>query len=400
MGGNVVMVKLINITGKALSGEWGSEDKENTGIPVLRTTNFKNNGDIDFSCVVTRNIKKEKIQSKFLKKGDIIIEKSGGTDTQPVGRVVYFENDENKYLFNNFTGLLRVQDTTKWVPKYIFYSLYANYQKGNTRKYENKTTGLHNLKTDKYVNDFEVDEIPYEEQNEICAKLDSVENVIKWYEELLELHEKTIIVRFIELFGDPVANDKNWETLLLKNIGECKNGMNFHYDEQGVEIHCLGVGDFKDYSVISETHKLPMISFDAMPKEDDLLEDGDIVFVRSNGNKALVGRSVAVYPGDTPTTFSGFCIRFRNNCEKIQIPYLLRVLKTESMRKKMAGRGANIQNLNQQILANLVIPVPPFELQQQFAEFVEQVEKAKQVINEQLVELETLKKSLMQKYFG
>ena len=141
------MEKLINITGKALSGEWGIDDEEGIGISVLRTTNFTNDGIIDYSNVITRTITKKNIADKFLRKGDIIIEKSGGSDNQPVGRVVYFDNDENKYLFNNFTGLLRVKDTTKWLPKYIFYSLFANYQSGGTRRYENKTTGLHNLQT-------------------------------------------------------------------------------------------------------------------------------------------------------------------------------------------------------------------------------------------------------------
>ena len=114
-----------------------------------------------------------------------------------------------------------------------------------------------------------------------------------------------------------------------------------------------------------------------MPSEEYLLKDDDIVFVRSNGNKALVGRSLAVYPGDVPTTFSGFCIRYRKHDNEITVPYLLRVLKTDSMRMKMAGRGANIQNLNQQILGTLVIPVPPVELQNQFAAFVTEVNKSK-----------------------
>ena len=105
------MEKLINITGKALSGEWGLDDKEGIGIPVLRTTNFTNDGVIDFSNVVTRTITKKNIEEKFLRNGDIIIEKSGGSDNQPVGRVVFFESEENKYLFNNFTVLLRFKDT-------------------------------------------------------------------------------------------------------------------------------------------------------------------------------------------------------------------------------------------------------------------------------------------------
>ncbi|MBQ2952309.1 MAG: restriction endonuclease subunit S, partial [Clostridia bacterium] len=101
------MASLIDITGKALSGEWGNDDTEGTGIPVLRTTNFTNDGIINFDSVVTRSIPKKDLTQKYLRTGDIIIEKSGGSDKQPVGRVVYYDGPESTYLFNNFTGVLR-----------------------------------------------------------------------------------------------------------------------------------------------------------------------------------------------------------------------------------------------------------------------------------------------------
>ena len=170
-----------------------------------------------------------------------------------------------------------------------------------------------------------------------------------------------------------------WKTRPLLALGSCKNGMNFHSRDSGVEINCLGVGDFKDYDMIEDTHSLPTISLNEVPKEDYLLKNGDIVFVRSNGNKTMVGRSVVVYPGNNPTVFSGFCIRYRNSDDSILVPYLLRVLKTDSVRKQMYGRGANIQNLNQQTLAALDIPIPPIEAQKQYVSFIEQLDKSKYV---------------------
>ena len=184
--------------------------------------------------------------------------------------------------------------------------------------------------------------------------------------------------QFVEMFGDPVDNPMNWPTKPLTSMGACKNGMNFHAGDSGVDINCLGVGDFKDYSIIDDTSKLPLVSLNAMPDSEYLLQDGDIVFVRSNGNKALVGRSVAVFPGKNPTTFSGFCIRFRlADTNAVQMEYLLQVLKTDSIRKRMQGRGANIQNLNQQILSTLDIPLPPNDLQDQFIRFINQTDKSK-----------------------
>lgn len=183
------------------------------------------------------------------------------------------------------------------------------------------------------------------------------------------------------MFGDPVENPMNWETQSLLSLGVCKNGMNFHSSDSGVEVNCLGVGDFKDYDVISATEELPTVSLNEMPSADYLLKDEDIVFVRSNGNKAMVGRSVMVYPRKNPTTFSGFCIRFRNTTSQVIAPFLLRVLKTDSMRKMMYGRGANIQNLNQQTLASLNIPIPPIGMQKHFVSFVEQSDKSKFIVS-------------------
>ena len=183
--------------------------------------------------------------------------------------------------------------------------------------------------------------------------------------------------QFIEMFGDPVDNPRGWETKGLLELGKCKNGMNFSAGESGVNVHCLGVGDFKDYSEICDTSVLPKISLNKMPPEEVMLQDGDIVFVRSNGNKMLVGRCLVIFPGDIPTTYSGFCIRFRKEAECVDTTYLVQLLKADSTRSKMVGRGANIQNLNQQILGALQIPIPPIELQQEFKDFIKQSDKSK-----------------------
>ncbi len=239
-----------------------------------------------------------------------------------------------------------------------------------------------------------------EEQIKISQIFGLVDNLISIRKQQLSKLDELVKSRFIELFGDPATNPKGWTAKPLLDMGYCKNGMNFHTGDSGIEMHCLGVGDFKDLSVIDGTESLPVISLNEAPPEESMLKDGDIVFVRSNGNKALVGRCLVVYPHNTPTTYSGFCIRYRLTSSEVNTAYLLRVLKADSMRKKMTGRGANIQNLNQQILATLDIPLPPIEQQQQFAAFVEQTDKSKLAIQKSLEKLETLKKSLMQKYFG
>ena len=279
--------------------------------------------------------------------------------------------------------------------EYLWYALSSKIDElnskgtGSTFKAVNKST----------LSETEIPLPSLDEQRRIAATLDKVSDLISKRRQQLDKLDELVKARFVEMFGDPVSNPYDWNLRGLLQLGDCKNGMNFHSTDIGVNVHCLGVGDFKNLSCISDTSKLPTVSLTGMPSDEYMLKDGDIVFVRSNGNKALVGRSLVVYPATTPTTFSGFCIRFRLHCDEVKADYLLRVLKTDSIRKKMAGRGANIQNLNQKILGELQIPIPPLDLQNQFTGFVEQIEKTKVTISHGLEKLETLKKALMQIYF-
>jgi len=240
-------------------------------------------------------------------------------------------------------------------------------------------------------------DIPTLEQQRESAKILKAANELKEsYQALLLKTDDLVKSQFIEMFGDPVDNPRGWKTKGLLELGKCKNGMNFSSGESGVNIHCLGVGDFKDYSEINDTSLLPIISLNKMPPEEVMLQDGDIVFVRSNGNKMLVGRCLVVFPGNIPTTYSGFCIRFRKDDKGVDTTYLVQLLKADSTRSKMAGRGANIQNLNQQILRALQIPIPPVELQQEFKEFIKQSDKSKFELKQAIEGVDILIKSMIQ----
>ena len=286
-------------------------------------------------------------------------------------------------------GVLKIE------PVYLYYLLmHKDWDTGTNKAVMGKTLNKATL------SQMTVNIHGYSEQLEIIKALDAASSIIAARKQQLTELDNLVKARFVEMFGDPVQNSLKWVTKSLLEMGYCKNGVNFHSGDSGIEIHCLGVGDFKDYSVVDGTDYLPTISLSEEPPEESMLQDGDIVFVRSNGNKALVGRCLVVYPHNTPTTYSGFCIRYRLTSNEVNTSYLLRVLKADSMRKKMIGRGANIQNLNQKTLATLNIPIPPMELQEQFAEFVNQTDKSKVVVQKALDEAQTLFDSLMQEYFG
>ncbi len=141
---------ILEVIEKPISGEWGTDDISGNGIKVLRTTNFTDYGTINYEDVITRNIEEKKIKNKLLEDGDIIIEKSGGSDTKPVGRVVYYKDNNELYLVNNFTAILRKKEENI-NSDYLFYFLYNAYWNGKTRLFENKTTGIHNLKLQEYL---------------------------------------------------------------------------------------------------------------------------------------------------------------------------------------------------------------------------------------------------------
>ena len=160
-GWSIVPVSSVVI--KPLSGEWGQEDTDGTGVKVLRTTNFTDSGFIDYTEVVRRCIELKKVEAKALRDGDILIEKSGGSDTKPVGRVIFYQETSENYLFNNFTALLR-PNTQKLNSRFLFTFLFVTYWNGGTKPYENKTTGIHNLKLEDFLDKTMIPIPPIEDQ--------------------------------------------------------------------------------------------------------------------------------------------------------------------------------------------------------------------------------------------
>lgn len=293
---------------------------------------------------------------------------------------VDWQNEEERVIVSPLYNVFSVSPLLD--QQYLLYYLKSNVTLSRIRAVASGSV-RDNLKLS-MLYEFPIDLISLEQQYDVVSTLNAVQKIIDLYQKELSGLDELIRARFVEMFGNPFLNEKGWITKPLIDMGNCKNGMNFHYNENGCEVKCLGVGDFKDLSIINNIESLQTVSLNEMPSEEYMLRDNDIVFVRSNGNKALVGRSIVIYPGDVPTTFSGFCIRYRKYDDSIIVPYLLHVLKTDSFRNKMVGRGANIQNLNQQILASLIIPVPPLELQNQFASFVEEIDKSRLLSNHSL----------------
>lgn len=240
---------------------------------------------------------------------------------------------------------------------------------------------------------------PLSTQLAIVSELDKINELIRLKKEQLKDFDNLAQSLFYEMFGDPVENEKGWEAKKLGEIGEFKNGLNFSKDENGHSIKFLGVSDFQNKKSIA-SDQLDCISLSECVQEDYLLKTGDIVFVRSNGKKELIGRSVKMYITE-PTTYSGFCIRCRITDEKVDKDYIAILLKTPIIRQFMtnSGRGCNISNLNQKVLNSIPTILPPLPLQRLFAQRIEQIEREKSEVQKSIQDLETLLASRMQYWF-
>lgn len=240
-----------------------------------------------------------------------------------------------------------------------------------------------------------------DDQIRIADLLGQVDGLITQRKQGLQQLDDLLKSVFLEMFGDPVRNEKGWKIGSLSSYGSFKNGLNFGKGESGVAVRYLGVGDFKSKSALDDFDSLGFIELNELPAADYFLLDGDLLLVRSNGNRELVGRCMAVYPGAERATYSGFCIRYRITDASLLAVYVAHLFRSAAFRRVLfqGGQGANIQNINQQILSALPIPVPDEGLQNQFAAIVEKVEALKSRYQQNFTDLEALYGVLSQQAF-
>ena len=191
----------------------------------------------------------------------------------------------------------------------------------------------------------------------------------------------------------------DWKQYCLGELGKNKNGLNFHREDKGIKIRILGVGDFGNLSVLRDLNALSEISVRFMPDDELLLKNGDIVFVRSNGSKELVGRNLLVYPQNEKVSFSGFCIRFRLSSDKITTAkYINLLLDNGVLKQKLQSenQGSNISNLNQSIIDNLQISIPCKGEQQKIVAILTTQDRVIELKEKRLAGKQRQKKYLMQ----
>lgn len=241
---------------------------------------------------------------------------------------------------------------------------------------------------------------PIDEQHKIAAVLDKVSDLIVKRQQQLDKLDEAVKARFVEIFGEPDENPKHWQEDELSHHLKVIGGYAFKSDgftDEGIPVLRIGninSGHFLPVNMVYWPDDLALARYKVFP--------GDLVMSLTRtvgkddyGNVCILGAD-----------YDEYYLNQRNaklSIEKsLNKCYFSELLKFPRIKKRLTGisRGIRQANISNKDILTLRVPMPPIELQEQFAAFVEQTEKTKIIISHSLEKLETLKKALMQEYFG
>lgn len=359
-----------------INGLWTGKKPPFINIAVIRNTNFSKDCRLKMDDVAMIDVEVKQFASRKLQMGDIIIEKSGGSDKQPVGRPVLFNIPEGDYSFSNFTSTLRVNDQGVILPEYLHKFLYKFYLTGKTAEMQSKTTGLRNLD----FNAYKAIKVPVpsiEEQQRIVDELNLLTSIIdKKNAQLRDLDALTQSI-FYEMFGDPVINEKGWTSKALGEACSLKAGKGIKASELSEELTtglypCFGGNGIRGY-IAKKSHK------------------GTYPIIGRQG--ALCG-NVQLASGEFYATEHAVVCTPGKGLQAIYTYYALLAMNLNQYATGVAQPGLAVKSL-----LPLPIVIPPMELQEVFAERVRGINMQKALLNGSLNQINTLYQSRMAYYF-
>ena len=394
------------------AGDWGGEpDKD--AIGVIRSTNFNNDGKLDLSDIAYRTLSKRKFEEKKLYASDILIERSGGSETQPVGRVGFITEEmaQTDYAFANFIQRISLNDEVN--SKFVYYCLQQMYEMGITAGMQSQTTGIRNLDWKQYIKIL-LPKPTLSEQSAIAAILSKVDEAIASVQASIAAAERL-----------KKSLMQNLLTGRMKPDGTLRKEDEFYLDEKfgrvplGWEVKKVTeVADYVQYGLnqaSSEKGKIPMLRMNNIVKgkmtnaplvyvdsNDSLLqqyklEKGDILFNRTN-SLDLVGK-VGIFELDGDFVFASYLIKVKVSKDNNPyfVNYALNSYPIQCSLRSKATPAVSQANINSKSLRNTSIVVPTNKKEQD--EIVSRINDVEnEIINKQnkIAVLERLKKSLMQ----
>ena len=360
----MTLVPLQQLLDLSDSGIWGDEDTEN-GISVLRSTNFNKDGRIDFSNLTFRAIEKRKRDTKIIREGDILLEKSGGGPKQPVGRVCLFRGHALRHAFGNF--IARLRPSSDVLSEYLFYFLWHFHALGKTSHYQKQTTGIRNLEFKRFLT-IEVPLPSLPEQRSIVDLLSRAEGIVRLRRETEKKAAELIPALFVDMFGDPATNPMGWQVASVGDVLDAIDyGSSSKATSDGTGLPMIRMGNVT-YAGNLNLADLKYVDLPAKDAERYSLKIGDILFNRTN-SKELVGKT-GLWDVTREAIVASYFIRLRVQRDVVSPHYLWAFLNTAHMKRVIfdTARGAIGQsNINSKELKSFLLPVPSLPLQEAFA---------------------------------
>ena len=247
-----------------------------------------------------------------------------------------------------------------------------------------------------------------DEQKAIVAKLAKTQSIITHCRQQLAKLDEIIKARFVEMFGEPISNPMGWKIKKLSELSELitngntpKGGSENYVDSGILFLRSQNVWrnriDLDDVAYIDdETHK-------KMKKSS--VHYNDILITKTgriNTENSSLGRAALFQGDDNSANINGhvYLVRLKNI---VSPKFVVTILTGEAYRKyirKVCVGGIDKRQINLDQVEDFPIIMPPLELQNQFADFVKQVDKSKVAVQKALDEAQLLFDSLMQEYFG
>ena len=360
-----------------------SKDFVDKGIPFINAGHIQNN-DISFENM--NYISKEKFNklgSGKVKKNDILYCLRGS-----LGKNAIVNIEEGAIA----SSLVILRSKTEDIDvNYLIKYLNSNYIKEQILKYNNGSSQP-NLSAAS-VKNFNIYIPNYEKQKEISRILDKAQQLIDKRKEQIEALDELVKSKFIEMFGDSVSNPKGFKVKNLSEIAESFIGLTYKPDDvsdNGTLV--LRSGNIQNSKLVFSDN----VRVTTNVREKLFVKENDILMCSRNGSARLVGKVAMIPKLDEEITFGAFMTIIRSK----NYSYLFTYFQLEAFRQQLqSAKTTTINQITKKMLDEIKIPLPPIELQNQFADFVKQVDKLKFEMEKSLKELEDNFNSLMQKAF-
>ena len=244
-------IETISSLCEQMNGIWKGEKEPLTTAKILRTTNFSKDCQMKLDDLAIIEVEQKKMEKRRLKKGDIIVEKSGGGPKQPVGRVILFNIDDDDFSFCNFTSALRIKDQTKILPEFLHKYLTYLYFSGETEKYQSNLVGFRNLDFKGYVS-ICVKYPSLSEQQRIVTLLDAEFAKIDTLKANAERNMQNAKDLFRAALKKELEPKEGWKSMLLGDFAKMKAGdfikaSDIHSDYYEGSFPCYGGNGLRGY---------------------------------------------------------------------------------------------------------------------------------------------------------